>query len=269
MSDTQPIPEVQRQYEVEHMLDTMRKGQLAIEANGRPVTVGKRLGAGGSKTVYDAVLDENSFALALPNTTDGYVRMMEKWSVVEREPENTAKLRELGLLVNPICEILPATINGISFPALRMTRYEDLPFEVRDSKNLTSSVHRSTFVPENGLTDENFRELFSSVTPDLLNLLKNRVSLHQDSINICIEAGKPRLYLNDLGDAEWNGTASEFESRYYAQAVIRAFAAALTEDEWQTNKSFFETKREVPGSDLSYFETFGHDLYQKLTSEPL
>lgn len=102
--------------------------------------LGRVLGQGGTKRVYDAQLSGEHVALALPNTVDGTARAAQKWQEALRELSVTDVVRELGFMVNTRCEVTPITVAGTSFPAITLTRYADLPVEVRDHKNSHSSV---------------------------------------------------------------------------------------------------------------------------------
>ena len=97
------------------------------------------LGEGGSKTVFDTVINGKRRALAIPNSIDDPDTQAEKWNSVLQEPENAKLLSELGLLTVPEYEIITTTINGRELPALSMTPFSDLPFKVFDSKDGTQT----------------------------------------------------------------------------------------------------------------------------------
>ncbi len=49
-----------------HMIESMRKGKLEVVYNDTPLEIGRKLGEGNTKTVYDAIIEGNPFALGLP-----------------------------------------------------------------------------------------------------------------------------------------------------------------------------------------------------------
>lgn len=224
------------------MIDSMRKGQLEIVQNGNPLTIGKRLGEGGTKTVYEAVIGESSYALAVPNIVDGVDRMTQKWRVALQEPANTNRVRDMGLMTNSMCESIPVSINGVQFTALKMTRYQDLPFQIMDGKDSRASTVTGDVLPSR-LNDSSFEEYFGNIIPDVQALIKNGVRVGIDSINVCLVDGKPRLFLSDLGNAEFEQFTPEQIPRASERYVSHAFSAflnGLTEAEYQRHKDFFD-----------------------------
>lgn len=97
------------------------------------------LGEGGSKTVFDAIINGKRRALAIPNSIDDPDTQAEKWNSVLQEPENAKLLSELGLLTVPEYEIITTTINGRELPALSMTPFSNLPFKVFGGKDGTQT----------------------------------------------------------------------------------------------------------------------------------
>lgn len=224
-----------------HLLESMRAEKLDVKHENKVVSLGDKLGSGGSKTVYDAVVDGEPFALALPNTTDDVQKMRQKWQNVLKEPDNTEKVRGLGLYTNPTCEVVPTSINGVIFPALKMARYQDLPFPIVDSKNVTSSTVNGNLLPGT-LTIDAYQELMASILPDLEIMIKNGVQVGSDSINICLIEGKPRIYLNDLGTAVFKPFQDDQipqVAEMYISNANGAFLNGLTEPEYQKHNTFF------------------------------
>ena len=225
-----------------HMIDSMRKGQLEVTHEEDSLEVGKRLGEGGTKTVYEAVIGDSPFALAVPNIVDGVEVMTQKWKVVLQEPANTERVRGMELFANPTCEALPVSINGVSFTAIQMARYQDLPYQVMDGKNSRSSTVTGDVLPIE-LTGDSFEEYFGSIVPDVQSLINNGVWVGIDSLNICLVDGKPRIFLSDLGGAEFEEIPEETRARVAERYVSNAFSAflnGLTEAEYQKHKEFFD-----------------------------
>jgi len=184
----------------EPLRNALREKGHRIEHAGEVLTLGGRLGAGGTKTVYDAELKGQHFALALPNTTDGIVTMNEKWGRALKEPGITDRIRSLGVHVNPVCEPFPVTVNGIPLTAIRLQRFQDLPFPIVDSKNRLSSTLTASILPKD-FSAETYQGMLQPALPDLAKLIKAGLHIGGDSMNICIINGEVRPYLNDLGSA--------------------------------------------------------------------
>ena len=91
-------------------------GEITI--GGKKVHVIKMLGTGGSKTVFDVEWNGYRLALALPHTTSG----IGKWCSALKDPENTERVRELGLCTNTLCEAIPIKIDDVEFLGLVMNR---------------------------------------------------------------------------------------------------------------------------------------------------
>lgn len=241
MSDS-PTSELGNTQALTHMMDTMRKGQLEVAQQGRPLEIGKRLGEGGTKTVYEAAIGDGHFALGFPNTVDGVERMTQKWKVALQEPANTARVREMGLFANPICEALPVDINGVPFTVIKMARYQDLPYQIMDGKDSRASTVKTEVLPTE-LDRNSFESYFESVIPDVQTLLTNGVRVGVDSLNVCLVDGKPRIFLSDLGSADFEEISDEVRPRVAERYVGNAFSAflnGLTEAEYQKHKPFFD-----------------------------
>lgn len=225
-----------------HMIDSMRKGQLEVAYQGTQLEMGKRLGEGGTKTVYEAVIGDGHFALGFPNTVDGVERMSQKWKVALQEPDKTARVREMGLFANPICEALPVDINGVPFTVIKMARYQDLPYQIMDGKDSRASTVKSEVLPSE-IDRISFESYFESVIPDVQTLITNGVRVGVDSLNVCLVDGKPRIFLSDLGSADFEDIPEEARPRVaerYVGNLFSAFLNGLTEAEYQKHKSFFD-----------------------------
>lgn len=255
--------------EMTHLLDSLRAKHYDIRQGTDVVEIVGPLGKGGSKIVYAALLGDQTFALALPNTVDGEQAMQKKWAPVLQEPENTQRIRALGIPTNTTCELMPLSVNGVLFPALRMARYEDLPFEVRDSKNRESSIFTTETLPAGPLDATTFRTLFQGAAEDIVTLVRNNVTLSIDSFNICLEEGRLRLYLNDLGTAKFEPippTSIPTVCRYYAIAAIDAFLNALSYDEQQAHADFFEGSDFSLGNPGNMYDVISAEIHNRVHS---
>lgn len=225
-----------------YMMDSMRKGQLEVTHQGALLEVGKRLGEGGTKTVHEAVIGDDHFALGFPNTVDGVERMSQKWKVALQEPANTARVREMGVFANPICETLQVDINGVPFTVIKMARYQDLPYQIMDGKDSRASTVKSDVLPSE--LDRNiFEAYFESVIPDVQTLITNGVRVGVDSLNVCLVDGKPRIFLSDLGSADFEEISDEARPRIAERYVGNAFSSflnGLTKAEYQKHEPFFD-----------------------------
>lgn len=222
----------------------LKSKNYKLEKNGQPILLRGIMGEGGSKTVYDATVEENPIALALPNTVDNTIVAERKWNNVLKEPENTAKIRDMGLLTNPICEQMGISINSIPIQAVKMMRYQDIPFEVRDAKNRKSSIIKTNLIPENGINEEDLRILFDGIANDIETLVANGVLIGSDSMNIAVDKGHVRLYLNDLGSAKIRViTDDEIQGicESYARSAISSLINSLTEKEYRSAKDDLDT----------------------------
>lgn len=225
----------------DQLRDALRAKGGRIEHFGEKLTIGGRLGAGGTKTVYDAEIGGQHFALALPNTTDGVVTMSRKWASALKEPEITDRIRSLGIHVNPVCEPYPVKVNGVPLTAIRMMRFQDLPFPVVDSKNQSSSTLTASILSANFNADEYVRVLEPAL-PDLAKLIKAGLHIGGDSMNLCVADGKILPYLNDLGSASFEqfvpGEAFR-DSVNYVSMLENAYRAGLTTEEYNGLLDFF------------------------------
>jgi hypothetical protein len=227
-----------------HMLDSMRKGELEIIYSGKPLAMGGKLGEGGTKTVYEAVIGDSNYALAVPNTVDGVERMTQKWMVALQEPANTERVKAIGFFANPTCKALPVSINGVSFTALQMTRYQDLPYQIMDGKNSRSSTVTKDVLPS-GVDGDSFEEYFAHIVPDIQRLIQNSVRVGGDSINVCLVDGQPRIFLSDLGNVQFEAFSEEqipAISEMYVAHALSAFINGLTEAEYRKHKAFLESE---------------------------
>ncbi len=232
-----------------HMIESMRKGKLEVVYNDTPLEIGRKLGEGNTKTVYDAIIEGNPFALGLPNTVDSIdtvktvTSMVQEWTVALQEPANTDRIRAMGLFVNPTCEVMRVDINGVPFPILKMTRYQDLSFQVMDGSNSHSSTIDSNLLPEE-FDDAYYEEHLANMLPDLQVLTQNGAQVNEDSINICIVDRKPRIYFSDLGDAEFELIPEEGLpgiAKRYTMHLHLTFKNGLTEAECQKHRAFFDS----------------------------
>ena len=225
------------------MIESMRSGRLEVVKDGTPLEIGEILGEGGSKTVRSTSLNNESLAIALPNTTDDEAKVFKKWEIVLKEPASTDKIRAMGVPVNPMCETTTVEVNGVPFKALLMKPYTETGFEVRDSKNRRSSVIETDLLPKAFGTD-NVDEVLSDVLDDVATLINNGVTLGRDSFNICKKDGKLRLYLNDLGTAGFGGIPNESQRQYIESYVANALDSVgngVNEEEWMAHKEVLES----------------------------
>jgi hypothetical protein len=218
--------------------ESRRKSGLALTYKDQPVILdqNKPIGTGGSKEVYSVKIGEQHYALAIHAVDiDRPITIMRKWKVILKEPENTAIIRQLGLNTNSLCQLVPVKVNGTEFPALVMMRYQDLPYEVRDSKNQKSSIGETRVLPEQ-YSEESLEKAFDNIVLEIEILLKNNISLNKDSFNLAIVEGKAHLYFNDLGNASFESIPREDLENYidsYVDYAMIAFINGITDIEYQ------------------------------------
>lgn len=219
------------------IITSRRSGKLDISLNGCPVVLYDKLGSGGTKEVYDAMINNRRYALGICGTQDSPHRIIEKWSQVLEEPKNTQQLRGMGLHVNEMCEIVLVNINQISFPAIKMLRYEDLKVRVFDAKNNKGNnlplVKRNT-----ALNDQLLMEILEPTIQESKILISEGVRLGRDSFNLCLYQQKLHLYLNDLGSISMqkirNSDIKKF-IEYYAQWIVDAFINSVSDETYYKN----------------------------------
>lgn len=232
------------QGETQALIETRRAGRLDVMIGNENIVLAQQLGSGGSKEVYDAEVGGVHYALAIPGTVDDAPVTIDKWKKILNEPANTARFRELGFYANRLCELVKAKINEIDFPALIMQRYEDLPFEVRDSKNPKSSVGDTRIIPK-GIDVSQIPGLIQPLAGDIKGLLTQNVKVGSDAFNLAVVNGRPRIYFNDLGGAKFESLPQsdiETVTNYYITSALAAFVNGLTEAEYQEYKGYFDNK---------------------------
>lgn len=221
------------------------EGKFELTQNGQPIEIksDKSLGAGGSKEVFDAEIGGLRYALAVPAAgIDPAEIIEEKWQDVLEEPGNTARLRQLGFYANEVCEILPIKINGFDFPALRMRRFQDLPYEVRDTKNPHSSTGNSWILGKEGtseLDQEKVSAAVKALSIEINSLIEQGVKLKRDSFNFCLDHDQPHLYFNDLGAAKFEEIAESEKAgyiKYYSHHAATALIMAPRNEEYNKIK---------------------------------
>jgi len=216
------------------MNERRKKTGLTLTYKDQPMVLDQErpIGTGGSKQVYSVQVGERHYALAIPAADiDHPSVILQKWQAVAREPANTERIRQLGLVVNDLCQLVQVKINGTEFPGLVMRRFQDLPFEVRDSKNLHSSTGETPV-----LTGQSELEsAFENIVGEIVILLENGVKLGEDSFNLAVVDGHAHLYFNDLGTAKFENIDPQYLENYidaYLDSAIRAFIIGITEAEY-------------------------------------
>jgi len=250
----------------EQLHTALRTKDRKIEHSGDLLTLGSRLGAGGTKTVYDAELNGQHFALALPNTTDGVLIMNEKWGRALNEPEMTNRIRALGIHVNPVCEPYPVKVNSLPLTAIKMLRYRDLPYPIVDSKNRSTSTLIASILPKN-FTPDGYQIIMQPALPDLATLIKAGLHIGGDSMNLCVVNGEVRPYLNDLGSASFEpfvpGRAFR-DAVNYVSMLENACRNALTEEEYQGLMEFFYSPAVKSDNPQGIIQQLARQLVQML-----
>ncbi len=194
----------------------------SIESNLGPVVINGFLGSGGTKEVYDVEINGQRFALGLCGIQDSPSVLKNAWQFVLKEPDNTSCLRNLGLKVNPVVRIEEIKLNGFPFPAIVMRRYQDLDVTVFDAKN-RSPIPNPLITTDTPSDLRGFLDLMTPIQADVAKLLIGGVRLATDSFNLCLAAGEPHLYFNDLGKMKIqpipHGDLDWFAYRYTEHAI--------------------------------------------------
>lgn len=207
-----------------------------LVVSGKITDIVGDLGAGGTKEVYDVVIQGQHYALAFPNFNDSHSEIIRKWRFAVREEKQTDTIRDLGFIVNPIYQVVDTSVNGVTFPGVLMKRYGDLGFPVYDSKNVKSQ-HEMIGVDQK-IDEDSALEFFAQTVEEIARLLKEGVCLGRDCFNLCEIEGNPRLYLNDLGHSEvkliGDGSKGYF-AESYTQYAISAFVKTVSERVYRQN----------------------------------
>ena len=193
----------------------------SITIKDNPVEILGVLGTGGSKTVLDASLNGLRRALAIPNRTDPISIQDKKWESVTAEIDNARQLSELGLLTIPDYTLEDVVLDGNTRPALLMTPFSDLPFEIFDGKDGSKTWEKGP------LSDiDHFSEIIeriSTVKGDISILVGAGILLNSDSISFAsMPDGTMRLFLYDLQGMSVTNQADELDklNTGYAQLIV-------------------------------------------------
>ncbi len=190
-----------------------------IDFNGENLSIMGKLGEGGTKSVYEAVLNGANVAISIPNFIDSREIRAQKWSEVRKEPERTAFLREKGLLINPLCEMRSFTLNGEETECLVQMPFSQLPFKVFDGKDGSSTW-------DNGPLDfvespEGILKSLGAVARDVRTLVESGIILNRDSLSFGIDGQKVRLFLFDLDGMRIDGSYDKKElANLYAGTIV-------------------------------------------------
>ena len=226
----------------ETSLVAIRSSNFQITHDDSAVDIHGKLGGGGTKTAYDASVGGESFALALPNTTDSTSIALAKWQVALNEPKATDAMREMGFIVNPVCEVMPVNIDDTPFPAIKMARYQDMPIQIRDGKNHSSSVIKNDLFPDS-LSLDSFMDGTGEIRTDIAALIRKGVGIGRDSFNVCIANGQMRLYFNDLATAKFEPISPEDAkdyAEYYSRLAVGTIMNGMSHGEFQRQQKFFD-----------------------------
>ena len=144
-------------------------------------------------------------------------------------------------MVNTRCEVTPISVDGTLFPAITLTRYADLPVEVRDHKNPSSSIEGDIFAKTPTLGD--FIEASRGLAHDTAALVRHGVLLGGDLFNLERDQYGLHLFLNDLANAKIGNLREEAAAAYAAQASMWAVGAllnGLSWEEYKRHRDFFD-----------------------------
>ncbi len=222
--------------------EAMKQGNPQLSHRGVSFELGRVLGEGGTKTVYDTRIFDEPLALALPNKEDGVVKAAQKWQEALREPSATDVVRSLGFFVNTRCEVTQIGVNGTTFPAITLTRYSDLAIEVRDHKNARSSVVKGDIFTEPPTLDS-FIETSRGVARETAALIEHGVLVCRDSVNIGRDDNGLHLFLNDLAKTEFEDLNEQDAAHYADRAskwAIGAILGGLSWQEYDKYSNFFD-----------------------------
>lgn len=181
-----------------------------IRIKDEPVEILGILGTGGSKTVLDTSLNGLRRALAIPNRTDPISIQDKKWESVVSEIDNARLLSDLGLLTIPDYTLEDVVVDGTARPALFMTPFSDLPFEVFDGKDGSKTWEKGPLSDIDHFS--NIIERISTISDDINILSSAGILLNSDSISFAnMPDGTMRLFLYDLQGMSVTNQANELD----------------------------------------------------------
>lgn len=192
----------------------------SLEIDGKTLPA-RYLNSGGTKEAYEVIIDGERTIFAICNATDRPVDQIRKWTGVLNEPKNTKFIHNLGLCTNNHSSIYPVKIYGHDFPALRMSPYSELPYKIIDGKRSGEAFDEML----DGLNDEKILKTLGTTIKDLQIVVKQKLTLGDDSINLCQDSKAWRLFINDLpyeniASSELTPTQSAKE---YASILLRRY----------------------------------------------
>lgn len=227
-----------------------RDTQVAMKINNRDV-VGYWLEGGGSKCAYRVNLDGEEVCILLPHNN---------WYAAMNEPKNTLILKNLGLVTNDYCKILPVEVDGKTIPALVSKPYDRHLFKIFDKKNPNDDLDKYFDIGK--IREDNLEEVFGSLVKDVKTLVDNDIRLAYDSFNLALKDGKLRLYLNDLpyDNIIKNGNKKD-KLRLYMEYMLETVPASVN---WLKIKNypFADSLNSIEGQDKILPKLF--ELYNKL-----
>ncbi|MBQ7764544.1 hypothetical protein IJ384_04150 [bacterium] len=184
------------------------------------------VGFGGSKCAYKCKYKGNEYCILLPH---------KAWNNALNEHNNTLILKNLGLLVNDICEIIKIKINNEDFPAIITSLYDSHKYKIFDCKN--KNYNLNDYYDLKNLNEDNIKYFFADILEDIKILIKNNIFLEQDSFNFAVKDNTMRLFFNDLPYAQLEkikNNSNELKKTYISY-VINNFFNVLSGDIILTN----------------------------------
>lgn len=188
--------------------------------------------SGDTKTVFKININDKDFAIAIPSISfegDG-------WNTALMETKSTEQLRQLGLNTIPFHKIVLAKVYGVTVPAIVMPLFTEIGGHIADHKNasnLNSFVDdiivknqiTGEMLPVKKIPDEDsFLAILQHVIRDTGILVKNEITLGQDSINYQIlDSGDVELFLFDLPKTLKLNCTQDKLCHYYANCIIICF----------------------------------------------
>ena len=199
--------------------------QIELEINGTKFN-GQFIGGGGTKSAYRVAINNDETCVLLPSGS---------WGNALYEPENTAKLKELGLLANDYCKIVKVKVDGQMFPALITKPYDKHSFNIFDMKNPNDYLDR--YINPAQITENSLPEICSALITDVKKLADNHIDIGSDAVNLAIKDGKLRLFLNDLPYKEMtnNNISSNSLERRYLENVLNSIQARFSWGAYDSN----------------------------------
>jgi hypothetical protein len=217
---------------------------ISMMYQGKPLDV-KFINSGGTKEVYQAVINGESRAIAIPGWKKAPRPLAESWRNALKEPEQIELLRKLGIKVNDHYSIQPLTVDGVDIPAIFMKPYDKHDFIILDKKNPSQNPHIN--YPSEAIDSQSkLMDSVSGMVSDITKLVSNSITLDGDSVNTAVVDGKPRLFINDInGNIVNKKLTKEENARHLIRVALGGYIETIIYNGRKNPSAFMESALDI------------------------